>query len=78
MMRSCRLYTSVPTTTYPYICHFDGVAHRNIGFRLVHSFRFAFWSIYNAQRMDGLLAVLRLKWVAWAMYLHPYYIVSNP
>ena len=28
--------------------------------------------------MDGLLAVLRLKWVAWAMYLHPYYIVLNP
>ena len=28
--------------------------------------------------MDGLLAVLRLKWDAWAMYLHPYYIVSNP
>ena len=32
----------------------------------------------NAQRMDGFLAVLRLKWVAWAMYLHLYYIVSNP
>ena len=32
----------------------------------------------NALKMDGLLAVLRLKWVAWAMYLHPYYIVSNP
>ena len=32
----------------------------------------------NAQRMDGLLAVLRLKWVAWALYLHLYYIVSNP
>ena len=32
----------------------------------------------NALNMDGLLAVLRLKWVPWAMYLHPYYIVSNP
>ena len=34
--------------------------------------------VSNDQKMDGLLAVLRLKWVAWAMYLHPYYIVSNP
>ena len=32
----------------------------------------------NALKMDGLLAVLRLKWVAWAMYLHLYYIVLNP
>ena len=32
----------------------------------------------NALKMDGLLAVLRLKWVPWATYIHPYYIVSNP
>ena len=31
---------------FPYICPVDGVAHRNIGFRLfVHRFRLAFWSI---------------------------------
>ena len=31
---------SVPTTTSPHICPVDGVAHRNIGFRLfVHRFR---------------------------------------
>ena len=31
-----------------------------------------------APKMDGLLVVLRLKWVAWAMYPNLCYIVSNP
>ena len=31
----------------------------------------------SALKMDGLLAVLQLKWVAWAMYIRPHYIVLN-
>ena len=36
------------------------------------------WFSNQALKVDGLLAVLRLKWVAWALYLHPLYIILNP
>ena len=35
------------------------------------------WCTY-APKMDGLLVVLRLKWVAWTMYPNLCYAVSNP
>ena len=39
----------------PYICPVDGVAHRNIGFRLfVHRFRLAFWSIKSFEKKSYL------------------------
>ena len=51
------LVYSVPTTTSPYTCPVDGVAHRNIGFILfVHRFRLAFWSISSFETFGDLRA----------------------
>ena len=41
------------TTTSPFICPVDGVAHRKIGFRrFVHHFRLAFWSIKSFETSE--------------------------
>ena len=65
--------SSVPTTISSfYIFPVDGVAHRNIGFRLfvhrfVHCFRLAFWSIKSFEIVENLIKFVNV-WIALQLY----------